>query len=351
MSEAEEAEEAELVKTCTTCGASLKVSPEDLVITCQFCGETFDVGGNKIPDHQMLPTVPEGQIKENFMGFLKKNRIAIEQVDLNEVLLQYIPYWLVPFQSTTSFYGVKNGEVTRQKTVQYKDSEGNVRTRTENYQVKVYKPVDSSFNNQGRENVIARKHTAFYGFENYQRGLHLDDIEKFDFDKIKEYEADFINAEVDADEAKQDTHGIVENKNRDIAASKVDKLVRCDSQISLGTPIYTHAPLWQARYKFQGKNYKMSANGVNGKIAKGEVPLTLGRRLLNYILGVAIMIAGAIVGDLIGFYSSDEAMIWVGLIVGLVIMAISFVVTRTAFKMQLEKGEKMKKLKKKKEGK
>ncbi|MFX0100106.1 MAG: hypothetical protein ACFFCS_11040 [Candidatus Hodarchaeota archaeon] len=343
-------EEVSMVKNCTTCSASIRVSPEDLVITCPYCGDTFDAGGNKIPDHQMLPTVPGDQIKENFMGFLKKNKVAVENVSLDEVHLQYIPYWLVPFQSTTDYYGVKNGTVTRQRQVQYKDREGNTRTRTENYTVNVYKPVEDSFPRTGRENIIARKHTAFYGFENYQRGLHLDAIEPFDFAKIKEYEADFINAEVDVEEAKRDAHGSVENENRSIARSKVDKLVRCDSNINLGIPMYAHAPLWQARYKFQGKNYKMSANGVNGKVAKGEVPLTLGRRLVNYIIGIAIMMVGAIVGSFIGM-SEDDSMKIVGLIVGLAVMAISFVVTRTAFKMQLEKGEKMKKLKQKKEDK
>jgi predicted RNA-binding Zn-ribbon protein involved in translation (DUF1610 family) len=339
---AAEAEQS-LVKKCVTCGNSIAVSPEDLVISCKFCGEVMDAGGKKIPNHQMLPSQESSAIQANIKDFLKKNKIK-EGASIDEVKASYIPWWLVPFSSQTHFYGVLNGTVTRQKTETYKDSEGKMRTRTVSYSVPVYKPEEGDFSRSGRENVIARKHTVFYGFDKFASTIFLENVEPFDFQKVKKHDAEFINAEVDAHEAQQDAYGRVENENRAIAASKVSKLVRCDSKVTLQYPTYVHAPLWTARYKFQGKVYKVSAAGDSGKVVKGEVPLTLGRRMTNLILGLVIMVIGGIIAQ-IGFQNGqvvDQEAWYIATIIGLVLMGISFMATSTAFRMQLEKSDRIK---------
>ncbi|MBN2153017.1 MAG: hypothetical protein JW839_16310 [Candidatus Lokiarchaeota archaeon] len=341
--------EQSLVLKCPTCGASIAISPEDLVITCSFCGETMEAGGKKIPDHKMLPSQERSAIQANIQDFLRKNKIK-EGASIEEVKASYIPWWLVPFSSQTHYYGVQNGTVTRQKTETYRDSEGKTRTRTVSYSVPVYKPEEGDFARSGRENVIARKHTVFYGFDKFASTIFLENIEAFDFQKVKQHDAEFINAEVDAHEAQQDAYGRVENQNRSIAASKVSKLVRCDSKVTLQYPTYVHAPLWTARYKFQGKVYKVSAAGDSGKVVKGEVPLTLGRRLLNLIIGLSIMVVGGIIAQ-IGFQSGqvvDQEGWYIAMIIGLVFMGISFMCTSTAFRMQLEKSDRIKKPPKKK---
>ncbi|MHA1998153.1 MAG: hypothetical protein ACTSU9_08550 [Promethearchaeota archaeon] len=344
MSEAKE--KNILTMECKMCGNVFPVSPEDLVVTCKFCGESYDVDGKKIPDHQMLPSVDLDSITANFKKFLKKNHA--DDGSISEIKANYLPYWVTPFESDTHFYGVKNGTVTRYRTRTVRDSEGNTREVREPYTVNVYKPVEGDFHRSGRENVIARKHTAFYGFDKFQKGLFLDDIEPFDFDKVKAHDAEFINAEVDAEEAQREAYGRVEDKNRSIAASKVNRLVRCDSQVNVSYPIYVHAPMWQARYKFQGKVYKMSASGVTGTVLKGEIPLTLSRRITNLVIGLAIFIIGAAIGNWLGLANIliDENIGYLWVIVGFVMMLLSFFFTRTAFKMQLEKSERMKKQKK-----
>ncbi|MBD3187500.1 hypothetical protein GF325_11765 [Candidatus Bathyarchaeota archaeon] len=347
----EEQDSQALTMTCDTCGAVFPISPEDLVVTCSYCGESYDVEGKKIPDHQMLPSKDINEIRANFEEFLKRNRA--ESGNIVELRANYIPYWVVPFESDTHYYGVKTSTVTRYKTVTYKDSEGNTKTKRVPYTVTVYRDEEGDFHRSGRENVIARKHTAFYGFDHFQKGLFLDNIQPFDFNGVKEHNAEFINAEVDAGESQQNAYGRIENHNRSIAAGKVSKLVRCDSNINLQYPIYVHAPLWQARYKYQGKIYKMSASGDTGTVLKGEIPLSFARRMMNLIIGLAIMFTGIILGEWLGFQilvaGDDKGYIMI--IVGLVMMALSFFFTRTAFKMQLEKSEKIKKPKKRKKNK
>jgi hypothetical protein len=307
----------------------------------------MEAGGKKIPNHQMLPSQESSAIQANIKDFLKKNKIK-EGASIDEVKASYIPWWLVPFSSQTHYYGVQNGTVTRQKTETYRDSEGKTRTRTVSYSVPVYKPEEGDFPRSGRENVIARKHTVFYGFDKFASTIFLDNVETFDFQKVKKHDAEFINAEVDAHEAQQDAYGRVENENRAIAASKVSKLVRCDSKVSLQYPTYVHAALWTARYKFQGKSYKVSAAGDSGKVVKGEVPLTLGRRLVNLIIGLVLMVNGGILAQISYSIALGGQDAWfIGMIIGLVVMGISFMLTATAFRMQLEKSDRIKRQKKK----
>ena len=341
MATATNEKEPQLTKQCSTCGATIVISPEDFVITCKFCGETTDVEGAKIPDHQMLPSLDSATIKANIDEFLRKNKIKAG-ASTEEIKVSYIPYWVVPFSSQTHYFGVQNSTVTRQKTETYKDSEGKTRTRTVNYSVPVYKPEEGDFSRSGRENVIARKHTAFYGFDKFQDTLFLENIKPFDYNSVKNLGADFINAEVNAHESQRETYGRVENENRSIAAGKVNKLVRCDSQISTQYPIYVHTPLWQARYKFQGKVYKVSAAGDSGKVVKGEIPLTLGRRITNLVLGLLLIAGGGIMAQLGYTMAQTNETMYVLMIIGIVLFVIGLFPSSTAFKMQLEKSDKIK---------
>lgn len=334
----------ELTKECTTCGVVLVISPEDVVITCKYCGATFDVEGKKVPDHQMLPTLKEKAIKENTIKFLQKNegvtRALDKQAVVEEVKLNYIPYWVCPFDSNTHYFGVKQSSVTRTRIV----SDGRGGTRTETYTVPIYRPEEGDFARSGRENIIARKHTAFYGFDNFKKKLNLEKIEGFDFSKIKSFNAEFINAEVDPVEASREAYGWVEDENRRIAGSRVNKLVRCDSKIQMYNPIYVHAPLWQVRYKFKNKVYKVSIMGDSGTILKGEIPLTLGRRAANYFAGLPVIIAGMLAGQyglsiLNNVLNTSK---WPGyalMVLGAIAIILSFLLIGTAFRMQLEKSD------------
>jgi hypothetical protein len=332
----------ELTKQCPTCGVVIAISPEDVVITCKYCGSTFDVEGKKVPDHQMLPTLQEKAIKNNTIKFLQKHEGVTRGLDkqavVEELKLNYIPYWVCPFNSNTHYFGVKQSSVTRTRVV----SDGKGGTKTESYTVPIYRPEEGDFARSGGEKVIARKHTAFYGFTNFEKKLKLDSIEAFDFEKIKSIDAEFINAEVNPVEASRESYGRVEDENRRIAGSRVNRLVRCDSKIEMYTPIYVHAPLWQVRYKFKNKVYKVSIIGDSGTILKGEIPLTLGRRAANYLAGLSLIIAGAIAGEY-GFSLRSNILGTSGglglalMVLGAAAIVLSFILSRTAFRMQLEK--------------
>lgn len=292
----------------------------------------------------MLPTLQEKAIKSNTMKFLKKHEgvtwSLYKQAVIEELKLNYIPYWLCPFNSNTHYCGVKQSVISRKVKV-YGSKAG---TTPPYIPVLVYKPEEGDFARSGGEKIIARKHTAFYGFNNFEKKLKLDNIEVFDFNKIKSLNAEFINAEVNPVEASREAFGRIEDENRRIANERVIKLVRFNSKIEVHSPIYVHVPLWLVRYKFKNKVYKVSVIGDSGTILKGEIPLTLRRRAANYFAGLSLIIAGAFAGQyglsiLNNVLSTSSEPGYVLMILGAAAIVISFALTLRAFRTQLEKSD------------
>jgi DNA-directed RNA polymerase subunit M/transcription elongation factor TFIIS len=333
----------ELTKQCPTCGAVIAISPEDVVITCKHCGSTFDIEGKNVSDHQMLPTLQEKEIKSSTMKFLQKYEGATHGLAKNAVIeeakLNYIPYWVFPFTSNTHYFGVKKSAVMRIDVT--RDRAGNKHYKP--YEAPIYRPEEGDFERSGREKAIARKHAAFYGLADFEKQLNLDNAERFDFNKIKSLKAELINAEVDPVEASREAHGLVEDENRRFAAGLVNKrLMRFDSKIDVGAPIYVHAPLWQVRYKFKNKVFRVSIIGDSGTILKGEIPLTLGRRAANYFAGLSLIVIGAFVGQYgLSILNNILSMSrWLGyalIDLGAAAVILSFILTRTVFRTQLER--------------
>ncbi len=342
-----ESTESKLIKNCTTCGAVLKLSPEDIVVTCEYCGEIYDLSFKKVPGHKMIPTKSQEEVRANVLEFLKKNRTDVNAISIDEVKANYLPYWVIPFNSQTHYFGVQRGTVTRHrtKTRTVTDSNGKRRTGTyqEAYTVTVWRPKEGDFSRAGKDNIIARKHTAFYGFSEFNETLFLDNVVDFDFKKVNDANSEFINAEVEPHEAQMDAYGDIENKNRSIAASGLHRLVRCDSEITVQTPLFVHAPLWTVRYRLDDKVYKVSVAGDSGKVVKGEVPLTMKQRIFNYVLGMVLILGGAVLGNFGLPMLEIEDLATVGvimLILGVAGVGVSVIPIRKAFRMQLEKSAK-----------
>jgi hypothetical protein len=286
----------------------------------------FNVDFNKVQGHKMIPTKSQKEVR-------------------SKVKAIYLPFWFVPFDSSTHFYGVQQGSVTRYRTRTrtVRDSDGKTHTETyqEAYQVPVWRPVESNFNRSGRYSVIARKHAAFYGFHEFVSTLFLDNLVDFDYKLTKKDNCEFINAEVEKHEAQMETYGNVENDNRAQAASGLSRLVRCDSKVTVQDPLYVHAPLWLVRYSFNDKDYKVAIAGDSGKVLKGEIPISQKKRIINYAIAVVVLLAGAVLGNFgLPLAMVEETQVWgiIMIIIALVGIGLTAIPVRLAFKIQLEKS-------------
>ena len=293
----------------------------------------------------MIPTKSQKEVRSNVEAFLKDQRVDMNLVSFEEVKSIYIPFWIVPFKSHTKFYGVQQGSVTRYRTKTRRVTDSNGKTRTETYQeayqVTVWRPIDSEFNRNGRHSILARKHAVFYGFHEFVTTLLLDNLVDFDFEQIKKDKCEFINAEIEENDAQMQTYGDIENQNRSKAGSGLSRLVRCDSDVDIGDPLYVHAPLWLVRYSFNDKDYKVAVAGDSGKVLKGEIPISTKKRIINYAIAVVVLLAGAVLGNFgLPLAMVEDTQIWgiIMIVVALVGMGLTALPIRMAMKMQLEKS-------------
>jgi len=292
----------------------------------------------------MIPTKSNKEVRLNVEEFLRENRVDMNSVQIEEVKAIYIPFWVVPFKSHTDYYGVQRGSVTRYRTRTrtVRDSEGKTRTETyqEAYQVPVWRPVENKFDRNGRHSILARKHAVFYGFHEFVTTLFLDNLVDFDFELTKKDNCEFINAETEESDAQMQTYGDIENQNRSKAGSGLSRLVRCDSDVDVGDPLYVHAPLWLVRYSFNDKDYKVAIAGDSGKVLKGEIPISTKKRIINYAIAIVILLAGAILGNFGMPLLDTDNQVWgiIMLIIAIVGIGLTALPIRMAMKMQLEKS-------------
>jgi hypothetical protein len=96
---------------CPACGAPIKPTFGEMVITCDYCGGSVTLGGGgwkEINKHTMLPlkvTDRDGALKtvHDFMdqGFF--NRKNFEESKVAEEHLSYIPFWVMPASASTTY--------------------------------------------------------------------------------------------------------------------------------------------------------------------------------------------------------------------------------------------------------
>lgn len=94
----------------------------------------------------------------------------------------------------------------------------------------------------------------------------------FDVGKLQQ-DADFLNIELNEEEAKAQVRAEVEAKERLIASGKVDTLETCNTTIVLGEGELVHAPIWFLHYTLKGENYVIAIDGCEGKVLGGGRPL------------------------------------------------------------------------------
>ena len=275
---------------CTNCGAPLSVTQEDLVVTCRYCGFTMTVATREeIKRHSMLENrLFAQQAVEAAQKYMDKGvfRVGVSKdASVTNVKLRYVPFWVCSANANTFFRGVTGsgimGEIHQaQEAVTDKRAGGlkkfgklvlaGAKAYSE-MQQKDRKPqtVSYSFSNNyiwptlGRQTMISEI--------NYYDVPAARKI-PFDVGKIPP-DAEFLNIELNEEEAKLKVRSEVEAKERLIASGKVDTLETCNVNVVLGEAELVHAPVWFVHYTLKGENYVIAVDGCEGKVLGGGRPL------------------------------------------------------------------------------
>ncbi|TFG11899.1 hypothetical protein EU537_10950 [Candidatus Thorarchaeota archaeon] len=283
---------------CPVCNGNVSTGPDDVVITCGYCGSTTTIEGKAIGEHLMETAVDKDERLKHFRDFLDKNKGInkglVDGAQVVENSLIFVPVWTAKVKADSWYKGYKTVQVPVEKTEYYTDSEGNRKRRTVTEYKTGYVPVQDEIHTDTDERLLARKGARFYGLEQYLDEIDLGKTQQYNFELIKDMNPTMLNAEIGQDEFETTVHGRVADRHRAQAKSGLAELFDCRTKTNVRGSTYLQAPFSLIRYKFQGDLYKAALNGRTGDVVLGEIPITKGQRILWTLVGIiGTVVAGA----------------------------------------------------------
>jgi DNA-directed RNA polymerase subunit RPC12/RpoP len=275
---------------CSNCGAPFSVTQEDLVVTCRYCGFTMTVATREeIKKHSMLENrLFAQQAVEAAQKYMDKGifRVGVSKdASITNVKLRYVPFWVCPANANTFFKGVTGtgimGEIHQaQEATSDKRSSGFAKFgKLVLAGAKAYSEMQQK---DRRPQTVSYSFSNNYIWPTLGRQTMISEINYYDvpaarkipFDVGKiQPDAEFLNIELNEEEAKAKVKSEVEAKERLIASGKVDTLETCNVNVALGEAELVHAPVWFVHYTLKGENYVIAVDGCEGKVLGGGRPL------------------------------------------------------------------------------
>jgi len=237
---------------CPHCTAPLAYAPGEVLFTCRYCGYTgyIDLSVQFRLAHSILPPRLGSQevagIVEKWMetGFAKPRDLA-KKASVVEQRYLLVPFWLIPVKATTTYRGLL---------------------------VRLGPQIEKSGEVEGTYDwfIVARSGVKVPG-----RIFDLPVSERVPFN-LSNLPAgvETLNAELDAEEAKERAKQQIELFHIERAKESVDRFVEHKTDYEFGEPTYVHVPLWFIRYEYHNASYEIIVDGHAGRILLGELPPT-----------------------------------------------------------------------------
>jgi DNA-directed RNA polymerase subunit RPC12/RpoP len=279
-----------IITNCTRCSAPISPSQEDLIVTCRYCGSTISLATQEeIKKHSMLENLMFTQqavaATQNFMdkGILRAG--VSRDAQITNVKLRYVPFWFFPVDATTSLTGVAGsgimGEI-HQVEEALKDERASKLSKFGKIVKAGVSAAEESRQKERRPVTVSQTFSSFYVWPTLARKTMISEINYYDVPTTKKIpfdvgkipsDAEFLNTELNEEEAKTKVKSEVESRERLIASGKVDTLQTCYTTVTTGEVELVHAPIWFVHYTLKGENYVIAIDGCEGKVLGGGRPL------------------------------------------------------------------------------
>lgn len=282
---------------CSGCGAHIEVAGSETAARCPYCDSTYVLASEQeatlIPDGVLPFKVDKGDLGKRFGDWIKKKWLApgelknLYQRDQFQGL--YIPYWGFDAYARCSYTAMGG----RDKTVHYKDSEGNNKTRVETTWYHTHGRIENDF-----------RDVKVPASERFKRGL-FKGVEPFDFKQMAPYSPDYFsgymseNYTIDLETGHRDAVMQMDSELRRMAADDVRrrydrvKDVRIRANYSDERYKYVMLPVYATTYSYKDKKYTVLVNGQTGKF-HGEYPKSPIKIAIIVVLVLAALIAAVI---------------------------------------------------------
>jgi len=242
----------EIVKKieCSHCGAPLAPEPGEVLITCKYCGFTnaVDTATPFVLEHSMYVNKYDKHEAEEILrawmrsGFVMPQDLA-KKAKMQEVNLTFVPLWIVTVEANTTYQGIFE-----------RIGSGTVRTGklSKNYDWIVEAQRDTSF--PAREYELPTNGKIPFTLAKITSGAKV------------------LNSEISSDEAVARAKQEIEAHHRLLISKDVDRIVEIQTEFSVGSVSYLHAPIWEIVYEYKGKRYSATVDGATGAVLRSDIP-------------------------------------------------------------------------------
>lgn len=239
---------------CKQCGGPLKIKPGDVLISCEYCGNTQYIAVDKpfVFSHSIIPAkVTEDNFQKTLeawmrRGFLKPKDLA-KKHKLIEASLEYYPFWIFQVKAKSKIKGLF--ERTGKETV--------IDTEIEKeYFWKVLSTMTGRFPTKEYEIPLSAK--APFRTDLVGKGGRV------------------INSEIDEEDARKIARQEIEAHHKQLAAQNVDRVASIDTEFEFGESEYLHAPVWFVRYEYKKKEYDLVLDAISAETVTADIPESRG---------------------------------------------------------------------------
>ena len=250
---------------CNSCGASLQPPSGTAVVVCEYCGAATAMAASTgqaqvIQKHYMLDNKLNNESAMNAGGqWLNKGlfrRKVAERSELGQIVLKYVPYWIVPTSVVADFSGTKNVSKSVMRNGQWTTVTEQIPVR-DRVQLQQNIPV-----------VAVRGYTQYQPKEGFQFQLQG----KTNFDKRATGGVEIQNGDVSEAEAKSQAGSFAHNLAEQQARKKVDNLQSFNANPQTFDGELVHIPVWFMQYAHKGKQMFILIDGSTGQVINGERP-------------------------------------------------------------------------------
>jgi len=268
---------------CPTCGAPIKPTFGDMVVTCEYCGGSVTLGGQgwkEINKHTMLPLkVPDQaaalQVVRAFMdaGFLHHH--DFETAKLTDAKLTYVPFWVLPVSASTTYtyqdmvtsVGTTVGTIAAAELLG-----GALGGRRGGVPVipimagPVVNPTRSeTISGQYEYPVIAVKAMAAYQPKDYQFSL----TERALFDrKTIPSGTPIMNGDLGEDAAHTTANAYVQQLQSEAAHKKHSMVSKLETKVDISDGELLHVPLWTFQFDRKGGRTTVLIDAHAGRVIR-----------------------------------------------------------------------------------
>ena len=269
---------------CPTCGAPIKPTFGDMVVTCDYCGGSVSLGGagwKGIQKHTMLALKVKDQdgalatvrswVDQGFF-----HRHEFEESKVVETKLNYLPFWVVPTSASTT-YTYQDAAASIGSTVGTMAAAsliGGALGGRRGSGVAVIPIMAGPVVNPTRSEtisghfeypVIAVKSMVAYQPKDYQ--FQLGERTLFDKKSVPDG-TPILNGDMGEDEAKGAAKGYVEQLQSEAAHKKHSMVSKLETKVEISDAELLHAPVWSFTLEHKGKRSTVLIDGNASRVIR-----------------------------------------------------------------------------------